>query len=265
MSNKISERLAAFLVFLFLASAAVAHVPMMEGPDTNSFKDAFKIPRPETSYAVYSNLDRPGDIDFYSFEVKKPMKAHVSLIVPYRPEYLDFYPVYAVVGPGLPAPQSKVPFDLEKGYGAVVFSGMPSAERPVFYEAFSRVNYYEGIPKFDQELREPGIYYIVVWHPAGETGAYILGYGLAEKFTAKDWSNTFKLLGSIRSGSWETKRGKPPAECPCMGMMQGSTANPGAACPKMKQMQDGQAPETCPMMKMQGGSTAPAPKPGHKH
>lgn len=258
MSKKISERLAAFLVFLFLASAAVAHVPMMEGPDTHSFKDALKIPRPETSYAVYSNLDRPGDIDFYSFEVKKPMKAHVSLIVPYRPEYLDFYPVYAVVGPGLPAPQSKVPFDLEKGYGAVVFSGMPSAERPVFYEAFSRVNYYEGIPKFDQELREPGIYYIVVWRPSGETGAYILGYGLAEKFTAKDWSNTFKLLGSIRSGAWETKRGKPPAGCPCMKMMDGGSDKPGAGCPRMQETPgDSQAP--CPGMKMMQGNTGQSP------
>ena len=205
-----------FLVLLFAAAAASAHVPMMETPETNSFNDALKILRPTYSYAIYGNLEKPGDIDYYTFEVKEPMKAHASLLVPFRPEYLDFYPVYAVIGPGLPSPQGKIPFDLPPGCGAIVISGTASEGRPTFYEPFSRTRYYEGIPKFEQELKQPGIYYIVVWHPGNETGAYILGYGLAEKFTAQDWANTFKLLSSIRSGSWETKRGKPQAPCPCM-------------------------------------------------
>lgn len=212
MEKRIVLILVTVVASIFYGPDASAHVPMMEGIDSNSFKDALKIPRPETSYAIYANLDRPGDVDFYSFEVKKPMKGHVSLIVPYRPEYQDFYPVYAVIGPGLPAPQGKIPFDLEKGYGAVIISGTTVAERPVFYEPFSRMKYYEGIPKFDRELKETGIYYIAVWHPGNETGAYILGYGLAEKFTLKDWQNTFRLLGSIRSGSWETRRTKSPAD-----------------------------------------------------
>jgi hypothetical protein len=208
--NRIAGMSAAwFLALTFAAAAASAHVPMMESPETNSFADALKIPRPAYSYAIYGNLEKPGDADYYSFEVTKPMQGHVNLLVPYRPEYLDFYPVFAVIGPGLPAPQTKIPFDLPKGYGAVVISGTPAKERPVFYEEFSRTHYYEGIPKFEQKLTQPGIYYIVVWHPANETGAYVLGYGLAEKFTAKDWANTFKLLPSIKSGAWEVKRGKP--------------------------------------------------------
>jgi hypothetical protein len=209
MKRIYSVAVSVIMVIYLAAAAASAHVPMMESPESDSFNNAQKIPRPAYSYAIYANLEKPGDIDYYSFEVTKPMKAHVNLLVPYRPEYLDFYPVFAVIGPGLPAPQGRIPFDLPKGYGAVVISGAPAKDRPVYYEEFSKTNYYEGIPKFEQKLAQPGIYYIVVWHPGNETGAYILGYGLAEKFTAKNWANTFKLLPSIKSGSWEVKRGKP--------------------------------------------------------
>ena len=200
---------AAILMLLLLAGGrSWAHIPMIVRADTTGYSDAVKIPKPEVSWALYSNLDSPGDIDYYSFEVTKEIMGHVTLIVPFLPGYEDFYPVFAVVGTGLPAPKVALPFELPKGCGAIIEHPTGADPRPTFFEEFSRKKYYEGISEFKQKLG-PGKYYIVVWHPAGETGAYVIGYGDKEGFTLKDWANVIKVMPTIKNDSWMGKRGKP--------------------------------------------------------
>jgi len=216
-----------YLVLGFISFSAAAHIPMMEQKDSTGFKDAVKIPKPGVSRAIYANLDSAADVDYYSFELSKPMTGHVSLLVPYLPGYEDFYPLFAVVGPGLPPAEINLPFEVPPNYGAVVQHATGAAPRPTFFEPFSRKNYYRGMEEFKQELVQPGTYYIVVWHPAGEYGAYILGYGDKEWFSLRDWANTFKLLPAIRSDSWVGKRGKPSSPVP---------ANRNCGCGRQEQL-----------------------------
>ena len=146
------------------------------------------------------------------------MLGHVTLIVPYLPDYEDFHPVFAVVGPGLPEAKVHLPFSLPKGYGAVIQEPTGANPRPTFFEEFSRKRYYEGLSEFKQQLTATGTYYVVVWHPRGEYGAYVIGYGDKEGFTLKDWANAFKILPTIKKDSWVGKRGKPPVapdSCGC--------------------------------------------------
>jgi len=205
-------------VILFaLAGVAWPHIPVVGVTGNNSPSAAFQIPRSQISWAIYANLNAACEVDYYSFELKAPGKTKITILTPFLPEYEDFYPAFAVIGPGLPLPKGKMPFELPPGYGAVVQAGAPVKPRPVFYEPFSRKQYYQGFPEFNQELTRPGTYYIAVWDPAGGYGAYILGYGEKEGFTLKDWVNTFKVLSVIKSDKWVGKRGYPtPAfkSCP---------------------------------------------------
>jgi len=199
-----------FILMVMLPAIVLSHQGLYEEKDTAGFNDALVLPKPAVSYAVYMRLDHSGDVDFVSFKVDAAMPIEVSLLVPQRSEFLDYYPVFAVVGPGLPAPELEVPFELPVGYGAVVMKSEPQAEREKFHEPFSNTRYYRGFKIFKKEMAEPGTYYIVVWHPEGEYGDYVVIYGEKESFTPKEMLNTYRVISKVWSGNWGKFRGYPP-------------------------------------------------------
>jgi len=65
-------------------------------------QDAIALAKLTVSYAVYMRLDHSGDVDCVSFTMDGPMKVKASLLVPKRPQFLTYYPVFAIVGSGRP-------------------------------------------------------------------------------------------------------------------------------------------------------------------
>jgi len=209
-------RLRDVILFLILMAllpvAALGHQGLYEEKDTTGFLDAIVLPKPAVSYAVYMRLDHSGDVDYVSFKVDGAIPIKVSLLVPQRPEFLNYYPVFAIVGPGLPAPELEVPFELPVGYGSVVMKSEPRPEREKFYEPFSSTHYYRGFEIFEQVISEPGNYYIVVWHPEGEYGDYVVIYGEKESFTPKEMLKTYRAISKVWTGKWGKFRGHPPTQ-----------------------------------------------------
>ena len=213
--SKATDRVKSLVVAAILLAvplAALAHQGLYEAKDTTGPDDAIELVKPHVSYAAYMGLDRPGDVDWVRFEVDSPMKLKASLLVPQRPEFLDFYPAFAVVGPGLPAPEADLPFDLPEGCGAAVLISEPKAEREKFHEPFSNTHYYRGFEEFEQEVTVPGTYYIVVWHPAGEYGDYVVTYGEKESFTTREMINTYRVIYKVWTGKWGRTRGGADSE-----------------------------------------------------
>jgi hypothetical protein len=205
------KNLRGFLFFLTLFPLTTfGHQGLYEAKDATGFEDAIVLPKPDISYAVYMRLSNSADIDFISFQVDGPMEVKVSLLVPQRPEFLDYYPAFSIVGPGLPAPQEELTFSLPAGLGAVVMRSDPSAEREKFYEPFSMTRYYRGFAVFDQEISTTGTYYIVIWDPEGESGDYVVTYGEKESFTPREMLSTFRVVGKVWNGEWGRYRGHAP-------------------------------------------------------
>lgn len=198
-----------FVVLIdLLALPVFAHQGIYEKKDTSGFLDSISLAKPKVSYAVYMRLEQAGDIDFVSFKVDGPMKVRASLLVPQRPPFLDFYPVFAIVGPGLPSPDVEVPFEIPVGYGAVVLKSEPQLVREKFYEPFSMTRYYRGFQVFEREVTDPGTYFIVIWHPDGEYGDYVVSYGEKEIFTPKEMYYTYLVVAKIWRGEWGRYRGR---------------------------------------------------------
>jgi hypothetical protein len=196
-------------LMIILPLKAWAHVPLFEDQDTTGFDNALKVTKVKGSNAIYARLESPEDIDFYSVEVKEPMRFYANVIVPLSRGYEDFYPVFAVLGPGLPGPESRVPFELPEGYGAVVVRAEPVNERPTFHEPASRTDYYRGIPAFDRQVTQAGTYYIVVWHPECNSGSYVVSYGRGEKWGIRDIMGVFGAIKKVRSSDWIIGMKKP--------------------------------------------------------
>lgn len=177
-----------------------AHVPYMEESDF-SFQAPFVVKNIPQSKAFYAWLEGPTDVDHYSIEVNEPTRIYMHMNIPYCAEYGKFSVTYALVGPGLPAPDGALPVNLPNGYGAIIvrdeFSN--TNDRSVMYEPFSARNYWEGA-EYSITVDQPGEYSMIVWHESGSTGDYVAVIGDKEKFGPKDMWLALTNTPGIRRG-----------------------------------------------------------------
>ncbi len=199
-------------VLAFSWSEAFAHQGILEEKDTTGFDDAIELKKPGVSYAVYAGLKFSGDVDYIKFTIEEPQGVKIGVLVPYAEEFKDYYPVYALVGPGLEAPSSGLPFELPEGHGAIVVKSVPVSERPEFLEPFSFTRYYRGMEELEIEVKDPGTYYVAVWHPEGEYGDYLLSYGGSESFTFSEIIDTYRVVWQVKTGKWGGTRGRETRE-----------------------------------------------------
>jgi hypothetical protein len=180
----------AVLAVLLSGPVAVAHVPYLERVDFSP-DDPFVVAFPTQSIAVYSWIaveegTPADDVDVYRLELDEATEIFVESIVPVCPGYEDFLPSFAVVGPGLPAPDETVPFEIPVGEGALVFHDVePGEERETFFEPFGGKHYYQG-PTFEDVLILPGTYHVVFWDPLQQGGDYVAAVGRQEVWRLRD-------------------------------------------------------------------------------
>ncbi len=196
-----------FIMFslTLLPLTALAHVPYFEHFDFSEERP-FKVWKSiQQSIAVYSWIEVDGespadDIDVYAFRVTHPVNVYVESLVPVCAEYENFFPWFAVVGPGLPDPGIELPFEIPPGYGALVVDNPITGEqREMFYEPFGNKWYYEG-PMFYEELAEPGIYYVYYWDPYEVGGDYVAVLGDQEIWEFWDIIRALIYTPKIRRG-----------------------------------------------------------------
>ena len=178
-------------ILVLIGRPALAHVPYFERKDFSDEKP-FEVPyKIEQSLAVYAWLETDGlnpstDIDVYRFEVNESVRVYLEVLVPVCEPYADFFPSFALVGPGLPDPDEALPFSLPPSYGAVVMMDeLPGSERDTFYEPFGGKSYYQG-PVFDAQVGTPGTYYVYFWDPYEKGGDYVAVFGRREIWRPQD-------------------------------------------------------------------------------
>ena len=177
------------LLIISFVSIASAHVPYIERKDYSEGNPFYVWKLIEKSKAFYAWLENDGkqtgnDIDVFMFKVKnKPINIYVELIVPVAEEYYaNFVPWYALIGPGLPEINSELPFIVPEGHGGIIMENVePGSEREIFYEPFGGKSYYKG-PILDENISEPGTYYLYCWDPYESGGDYVLVIGKGEFF-----------------------------------------------------------------------------------
>lgn len=200
-----------FLLFscLLSASPALAHIPYIEHRDYSAGKPFMVTDSIENSKAIYSWFKDGQDVDVIQFDVVEPVRLLTNSLVPVCPGYEELLPAFAVVGPGLPFPEETLPFDLPDGYGAIVVDNVePGAEREVIYEPVGGKSYYNG-PIFDQDISEPGTWYLYSWDPYEMGGDYVAVTGFEEGLF-----QTGDLMRSIVNTAVVRQDGELHVDCP---------------------------------------------------
>ncbi len=171
------------------------------------------------SQAIFAYLS-PGDVDVYQFTLTEqdvangPVLVSASALSPGCVEYLNVYPVTALLGPQSPNPQGPpglpawdgrvwLPFAVPDGFG-VVFADNPKQCYPQRRELFTQQDPGAGtlswfLPKgltqscllenqgtcdfsntIAQPVFYPGTYSIVMWNPTGAPADYTANIGYDE-------------------------------------------------------------------------------------
>lgn len=162
----------ALLIFLVPASA---HQPFFEEKDFTS-KNPGLIKDPTVSTAMYSTLETPDDVDYYSFNGTIAQSIMLSITIPQITGQDNFTPTMALIGPGLPSGDLPkiVAIDHKKGDGILVLPAPTNAT--TFFEPFSRTSYWTRQEGY-VELPANGGYSVAVWDDRGQVGRYVFVIG----------------------------------------------------------------------------------------
>lgn len=165
-------------LFVLTVSPASAHRPGWGDADGLT-----EITNIVTSFAFYRDLSQAGQVDVYTFTAKAGDRLHAGLNIPAVRGLENYGVSVALFGPGLPpADPELLPPDHPEDLGALVFPTLNSAD---FFEPFTQTNYW-GRQRLELDLPETGEYFLIVWHPTGATGKYVLDIGTAEVFGPGD-------------------------------------------------------------------------------
>ncbi len=170
----------ALLFAVFAASSAMAHQPFFEEPDS-TVATPMSVRDPEISTALYSTLDRPDDIDYFSFSVSAGQTIEIGMSIPQVEGQEEFAPSIAVIAIGMDKvtgqwlPEDAAPLLI--GDRGATLIGPVKAQ--IFFEPFSRTAYWQRQRKRITFAAESDVH-VVVWHPQQELGRYTLVVGQRE-------------------------------------------------------------------------------------
>jgi hypothetical protein len=185
-----------FAAALFLISSdAMAHRPIGIGGEIGLNADqALVVDDIAVSQVAYRKISADMPQLWMAFEAKAGERLDAQLGIPAIDGLENYRPSMAVVGPGLP--NNTLPFDIPRGFGAIVFDGN-AEEAELFYEPFSDTNSWI-LGNLELNLPASGQYFVVAYHPDGVDGKLWIALGTLEKFGASDVGKMPEWLKAVR-------------------------------------------------------------------
>lgn len=171
------------LMLLGATRRAFAHRPMPGNPG-----GVVELPDAELSYAFYQELTRPDQVDFYRVTAHAGARLQASINIPHLPALADYGVSLALVGPGLPdLDPAQLPAAARARLGDTASKGLvlPSQVSDSFQEPFTQTRYF-GRQRLNMPAPADGSYMLLVWHPQGVPGKYVLSTGYRERFGPAD-------------------------------------------------------------------------------
>ncbi|MBA3874640.1 MAG: hypothetical protein H0X30_36385 [Anaerolineae bacterium] len=170
------------------------------------------VPHPEpvwSSAAMVGHLGRldpAGDVDAFALTFDKPVeKWTFSASVPVCANHFASVNLQmALIGPGLPSPTMKLPFDLPQGMGAVVHSSSDKGKDSILYRNTDVMGIPTYVyPTFWVNIPQAGQYVMAVWAENEAVAPYILLTGTgSDQFSNRTPEEQEKAFTQVYNGYW---------------------------------------------------------------
>ncbi len=170
----------ALSLILITGLDAFAHQPFFEDPDTSE-TSPMRVKDPDISTALYSTLDKPGDVDFFTFSVTAGQTIEIGMTIPQIEGQEQFAPTIGVIANALDAgavsalPAAALPLVSDLTGTTLI----EPASATIFFEPFSRTAYWQRQRRQITFPAESEVH-VVVWHAQQEVGRYTLVVGQRE-------------------------------------------------------------------------------------
>ncbi|MBC04280.1 MAG: hypothetical protein CMJ34_13420 [Phycisphaerae bacterium] len=164
-----------------LGLSAHAHKPFFSG-DYGTPEDAWEVPDPDISIVLYQEITCELPQLWMTLDGEADFPLYIQLGVPVIDRLSDYRPSVALVGPGLPAADSELPFELPDGTGVLVFDSDDVDQPGGFYEPFTQTESWIMVEE-TVVLPESGQAWLVAWDPGGQTGKLWVATGTVEDFS----------------------------------------------------------------------------------
>lgn len=210
----------ALLLAVLSADAAHAHQPFFESPDTTA-STPMEVSDPEISTALYSTLELPGDVDFFTFTVTAGQSIEIGMSIPQIEGQDRFDPTIGIIARGLNEEAiAALPVEAQTlATGKRGATLLAPTDATIFFEPFSRTAYWQR-QRSRVTFPAEGVVHVVVWHPQRSVGRYtlvvgqreVLGgdFGFARKL--KEYWTPVVLSTGAESGSPEDSINTPTQE-----------------------------------------------------
>jgi hypothetical protein len=158
-----------------------AIIPLASGHSPDELEGSLEPDNPKKSWAYYGQFSTGDELLTVVLDYDEGFALPMEILVPRQPEWEDHRPVYAVVGPGLPAPSDELramlPAEVPDGMG-VFFEPNDDEERIEYYEGFTGTDFWtSGSVAL---VLDEGVHEVWIWSPEQTTGRFTFGFGVEE-------------------------------------------------------------------------------------
>ena len=189
-------------LILSFKSDALAHVPL-DTSGSASKKEPIFVEDHQISWAAYNQLEKAGDVDYYSFKAEQGEEIYFSMVIPVIDRYQNFKPDLALIGPALENDYADYDPDyinsilkLESDENIIIVRD--DNDKPdTFFEPFTRTSYWKR-QEFSTAAPATGTYYLAVFSGDQNPGKYTLAIGRKEIWALKDIIKLPKIVWDTR-------------------------------------------------------------------
>ncbi|HOZ46147.1 MAG TPA: hypothetical protein PLO37_07175 [Candidatus Hydrogenedentes bacterium] len=196
MNARITAIIALLSLAVLLSPAAAAHRMVWDDQSHVDAAHAIEIDDVSISQVVYHEVTDASPQIWLAFDGQEGQSFYMQLGVPYMERLRDYHPSLALIGPGLPVPAADLPFDLPAGCG-ILRIDTDAIEPEYFDEVFTGTESWIYV-EHEQDLPATGQYYLVGFHPTGETGKLWVSVGRTEKFGVSDILTFGRVVRAVR-------------------------------------------------------------------
>ena len=202
------------IALIFLSAPALSHQPYFEEKDITE-ESAWHIEDATISTAVYSTLETPDDVDYYTFAAASGQDILLSLTIPQIEGQEHFAPTMVLMGPGFPEGPLTSKVISPKGVGILILP--PPDNATEFFEPFSRTSYWTRQEEYIV-IPENGTLTVAVYDQENRIGRYVFVIGdrevpggdLAFPLKIKRYWTTIEVQGAQNMTSDQTSETPQP-------------------------------------------------------
>jgi hypothetical protein len=186
------------IALIFLSAPALSHQPYFEEKDITK-ESAWHIEDATISTAVYSTLETPDDVDYFTFAAASSQDILLSLTIPQIEGQENFAPTMVLMGPGFPEGPLPSKVVSPEGVGILILPAPDNATE--FFEPFSRTSYWTRQEEW-VVIPENGTFTVAVYDQDNKIGRYVFVIGDREVLGG-DPAFPLKIKGYWTTLEWQ--------------------------------------------------------------